>query len=127
MLENETDLEKQKLSSKPDKAAETTETVEPSVQKTLTQNRQNIPRSSQQNDKSKISKILSICTAQCLFSLNIATMTFMEYFGYVWKLNEKMEIFISKKSMISQIVFRGQTLSLQHSNHSQRIFSNNEF
>ena len=56
MLENGKDLAKQKLSSKPDKAAETTETVEPSVQKTLTQNRQNIPRSSQQNDKSKIVK-----------------------------------------------------------------------
>ena len=48
LLENEKDLAKQKLSSKPAKAAETTET--------LTQNRQNIPRSSQQNDKSKIAK-----------------------------------------------------------------------
>ena len=41
---------------KPAKAAETTETVEVAVQKTLTQNRQNIPRSSQQNDKSKTAK-----------------------------------------------------------------------
>ena len=56
LLENEKDLAKQKLSSKPAKAAETTETVEAAVQKTLTQNRQNIPRSSQQNDKSKIAK-----------------------------------------------------------------------
>ena len=53
MLENEKDIAKQNLSSKP---AETTETVEAAVQKTLTQNRQNIPRSSQQNDKSKIAK-----------------------------------------------------------------------
>ena len=56
MLENEKDLAKQKLSSKPANAAETTETVEAAVQKTLTQNRQNIPRSFQQNDKSKIAK-----------------------------------------------------------------------
>ena len=56
LLENEKDLAKQKLSSKPAKAAETTETVEAAVQKTLTQNRQNIPRSSQQNDTSKIAK-----------------------------------------------------------------------
>ena len=60
LLENEKDLAKQKLSSKPAKAAETTETVEAAVQKTLTQNWQNIPRSSQQNDKSKIAKPL--CT-----------------------------------------------------------------
>ena len=53
LLENEKDLAKQKLSSKP---AETTETDEAAVQKTLTQNRQNIPRSSQQNDKIKIAK-----------------------------------------------------------------------
>ena len=53
LLENEKDLATQKLSSKPAKA---TETVEAAVQKTLTQNRQNIPRSSQQNDKSKIAK-----------------------------------------------------------------------
>ena len=45
LLENEKDLAKQKLSSKPSKAAETTETVEAAVQKTLTQNQQNIPRS----------------------------------------------------------------------------------
>ena len=45
MLEN--DLAKQKLSSKPAKAA---------VRKTLNQNWQNIPRSSQQNDKSEIAK-----------------------------------------------------------------------
>ena len=56
LLENEKDLAKQKLSSKPAKAAETTETVEAAVQKTLTQNRQNIQRSSQQNDTSKIAK-----------------------------------------------------------------------
>ena len=56
LLENEKDLAKQKLSSKPAKAAETTETVEAAVQKTLTQNRQNIPRSSQQNDKIKIAE-----------------------------------------------------------------------
>ena len=37
------------MSSKPAKAAETTETVEAAVQKSLTQNRQNIPRSSRQN------------------------------------------------------------------------------
>ena len=53
------DLAKQKLSSEPDKEAETTETVEAAVQKTLTQNRQNILRSSQQNDKSKIAKPLN--------------------------------------------------------------------
>ena len=35
---------------------ETTETVEAAVQKSLTQNWQNIPRSSQQNDKSKTAK-----------------------------------------------------------------------
>ena len=58
LLEHEKDLAKQKLSSKPAKAAETTETVEAAVQKTLTQNRQNIPRSSQQNGKSKIAKPL---------------------------------------------------------------------
>ena len=56
LLENEKDLAKQKLSSKPAKAAETTETVEAAVQKSLTQNRQNIPRSSQKNDKSKVAK-----------------------------------------------------------------------
>ena len=56
LLENEKDLANEKLSSKPAKAAETTETVEAAVQKTLTQNQQNIPRSSQQNDKSKIAK-----------------------------------------------------------------------
>ena len=38
LLENEKDLAKQKLSSKPAKAAETTETVEAADQKTLTQN-----------------------------------------------------------------------------------------
>ena len=57
LLENEKDLAKQKLSSKPAKAAETTETVEAAVQKSLTQNWQNIPRSSQQNDKSKTAKV----------------------------------------------------------------------
>ena len=56
MLENENDLAQQKLSSKPAKAAETTEAVEAAVQKTLTQSLQNIPRSSQQNDKSKRAK-----------------------------------------------------------------------
>ena len=56
MLENEKDLAKQKLSSKPAKAAETTETFEAAVQKSLTQNWQNIPRSSQQNDRSKTDK-----------------------------------------------------------------------
>jgi hypothetical protein len=56
LLENEKDLAKQKLSSKPGKAAETTETVEAAVQKSLTQNRKNIPRSSQKNDKSKTAK-----------------------------------------------------------------------
>ena len=40
LLGNEKYLAKQKLSSKPAKAAETTETVEAAVQKTLTQNRQ---------------------------------------------------------------------------------------
>ena len=50
------DLAKQKLSSKPAKAAETTETVEAAVQKSVTQNCQNIPRSSRQNDKSKTAK-----------------------------------------------------------------------
>ena len=57
LLENEKDLAKQKLSSKPAKAAETTETVEAAVQKSLTQNRQNIPRSSRQNYKSKTAKV----------------------------------------------------------------------
>ena len=47
MLENEKDLANKKLSSKPAKAA---------VQKSLTQNWQNIPRSSQQNDKIKTAK-----------------------------------------------------------------------
>ena len=37
LLENEKDLANEKLSSKPAKAAETTETVEAAVQKTLTQ------------------------------------------------------------------------------------------
>ena len=54
LLDNEKELAKQKLSSKPAKAAETTESG--AVQNTLTQNQQNIPRSSQQNDKSKIAK-----------------------------------------------------------------------
>ena len=36
LLENEKEIAKQKLSSKPAKAAETTETVEAAVQKTLT-------------------------------------------------------------------------------------------
>ena len=53
LLENEKDLAKQKLSSKPAKAAETTETVEAAVLKSLTRNQQNIPRSSRQNDKKK--------------------------------------------------------------------------
>ena len=48
LLENEKDLAQQKLSSKPAKAAETTETVEAAVQKSLTQKRQ--------NDKSKTAK-----------------------------------------------------------------------
>ena len=48
MLENENDLAQQKLSSKPAKASETTETVEAAVQKSLTQK--------QQNDKSKTTK-----------------------------------------------------------------------
>ena len=56
LLENEKDLANEKLSSKPAKAAETTETFEAAVKKSLTQNWQNIPRSSQQNDKSKIAK-----------------------------------------------------------------------
>ena len=56
LLENEKDLANEKLSSKPAKAAETTETVEAAVQKSLTQNWQNIPRSSWQNDKSKTVK-----------------------------------------------------------------------
>ena len=56
MLENEKYLAKQKLPSKQTKVAETTETVEAAVQKSLTQNWQNIPRSSQQNDKSKTAK-----------------------------------------------------------------------
>ena len=43
LLAKEKDLAKQKLSSKPAKAAETTETVEAAVQKSLTQNQQNIP------------------------------------------------------------------------------------
>jgi hypothetical protein len=55
LLENEKDLAKQKLSSKPAKAAETTETVEASVQKSLTQNRQNIPRSSHKSKTAKAS------------------------------------------------------------------------
>ena len=55
-LENKKDLVNEKLPSKPAKAAETTETVEAAVQKSLTQNWQNIPRSSQQNDKSKTAK-----------------------------------------------------------------------
>ena len=42
MLAKEKDLAKQKLSSKPAKAAETTETVEAVVQKSSTKNRQNI-------------------------------------------------------------------------------------
>ena len=56
LLGNEKDLAKQKLSSKPAKAAETTETVEAAVQKSLTQNWQNILRSSLQNDRSKTDK-----------------------------------------------------------------------
>ena len=56
-LENKKDLVNEKLPSKPAKAAETTETVEAAVQKSLTQNWQNIPRSSQQNDKSKTAKV----------------------------------------------------------------------
>ena len=56
LLENEKYLAKQKLTSKAAMAAETTGTVGAAVQKTLTQNQQNIPRSSQQNDKSKIAK-----------------------------------------------------------------------
>jgi hypothetical protein len=53
LLENEKDLAKQKLSLKPAKAAETTETVEAAVQKSLTQIRQNIPRSSGKMTKAK--------------------------------------------------------------------------
>ena len=56
LLENEKDLANEKLSSKSAKAAETTETVEAAVQKSLTHNWQNIPRSSQQNDKCKTAK-----------------------------------------------------------------------
>ena len=56
LLENEKDLANEKLSSKPAKAAETTETFEAAVQKSITQNWQNIPRSSQQNDRSKTDK-----------------------------------------------------------------------
>ena len=56
LLENQKDLAKQKLSSKPAKAAETTETVEANVQKSLTKNRQNIQRASLPNDKSKTAK-----------------------------------------------------------------------
>ena len=56
LLENEKDLANEKLSSKPAKAAETTETFEAAVKKSLTQNWQNIPRSSQQNDRSKTAK-----------------------------------------------------------------------
>ena len=56
MVENEKDLAKQNLSSKPTKASDTTETVEAAVQKSLTQNRQNTPRSLRQNDKSKTAK-----------------------------------------------------------------------
>ena len=51
LLENEGDLAQQKLSSKPAKAAETTETVEAAVQKSLTQKLQ--------NDKSKTAKASS--------------------------------------------------------------------
>ena len=56
LLEKQKDLAKQKLSSKPAKAAETTETVEAVVQKSLTKNRQNIQRTSLPNDKSKTAK-----------------------------------------------------------------------
>ena len=56
MLAKEKDLAKQKLLSKPAKAAETTETVEAVVQKSLTKNRQNIQRTSLPNDKSKTAK-----------------------------------------------------------------------
>ena len=56
LLENKKDLAKQKLSLTPAKTAETTETVEAAVQKSVTQNCQNIPRSSRQNDKSKTAK-----------------------------------------------------------------------
>ena len=56
LLENKKDLAKQKLWSKPAKTAETTESVEAAVQKYVTQNCQNIPRSSRQNDKSKTAK-----------------------------------------------------------------------
>ena len=61
--------------------------------------------------------------AQCSISLNIATMTFYDNFGYVWKIRDRVEFFIFKKSIISNLVFRGQTLGLQHSNYSQRLFS----
>ena len=53
LLENEKDLADEKLSSKPAKAAETTAPVKAAVQKSLTPN---IPKSSQQNDKSKTAK-----------------------------------------------------------------------
>ena len=66
---------------------------------------------------------LKLEAPQCSICLNIATMTFCENFGYVWKIREKMDFFILKKSIISILVFRGQTLSQQHSNHSQRLFS----
>ena len=56
LLENEKDLAKQKFSSKPAKASETTETVEAAVQKSLTQNRQNIPRFSRHNEKKQNSQ-----------------------------------------------------------------------
>ena len=56
LLENEKKLANKKLSSKPAKAVETTEPFEAAVQKSLTQNWQNIPRSSQQNDRSKTDK-----------------------------------------------------------------------
>jgi hypothetical protein len=49
LLENEKDLAQQKLSSNPAKAAETTETVEAAVQKSLTQKGQ--------NEKSKAAKV----------------------------------------------------------------------
>ena len=56
LLENEKDLANEKLSSKPAKAAETSETVEAAVQIPLTQNWQNIPRSFLQNDNNKTAK-----------------------------------------------------------------------
>ena len=71
----------------------------------------------------KVMFALLIGIAQCSFPLNIATMTFFEYFGYVWKIREKVEFFIFEKSLISNLVFRGQTSGLQYSNHSQRLFS----